>query len=165
VPSQTLANDLETRFPEDTAVKFNYLPALRALFALSDKDPRHAIELLQVAAPYELGSPQSSFFGFFGAMYPVYVRGLAYLAAHRGDEAAAEFQKILDHPGIVLSDPISPVVHYQLGRAYAASGEMEKATLAYHDFLTLWKDADREIPLLKEASAEYEKAQVRGATR
>jgi tetratricopeptide (TPR) repeat protein len=114
---------------------------------------------------FALGSPQSSFFGFFGAMYPVYVRGLAYLAAHRGDEAAAEFQKILDHPGIVLSDPISPVVHYQLGRAYAASGEMEKATLAYHDFLTLWKDADREIPLLKEASAEYEKAQVRGATR
>ena len=158
--SQTLANDLETRFPDDTAVTFSYLPVLRALFTLSDNEPWKAIEQLQAAAPYDLGSPPSSFYGFFGAMYPVYVRGLAYLAAHRGAEAAAEFQKILDHRGIVLSDPIGAVARVQLGRAFAASGEVQKATLAYQDFLTLWKDADREIPILKQANAEYERRQA-----
>jgi hypothetical protein len=157
VRSQALANDLETRFQADTAVTHSYLPVLRALLALNDHEPLNAIEQLQVAAPYELGSPQSSFYGFFGAMYPVYVRGLAYLAAHRGADAAAEFQKILDHRGIVLSDPIGAVARVQLGRAFAASGEIQKATLAYQDFLTLWKDADREIPILKQANAESER--------
>jgi hypothetical protein len=155
--SHTLANDLGTRFQADTAVTHSYLPVLRALLALNDHEPLNAIEQLQVAAPYELGSPQSSFYGFFGAMYPVYVRGLAYLAAHRGADAAAEFQKILDHRGIVLSDPIGAVARVQLGRAFAASGEIQKATLAYQDFLTLWKDADREIPILKQANAESER--------
>jgi hypothetical protein len=160
VRSQALANDLGTRFQADTAVTHSYLPVLRALLALTDNEPLKGIEHLQVAGPYELGSPQSSFYGFFGAMYPVYVRGLAYLAAHRGAEAAAEFQKILDHRGIVLSDPIAAVARLQLGRAFAASGEVQKATLAYEDFLTLWKDADREIPILKQANAEYEKRQA-----
>ena len=93
-------------------------------------------------------------------MYPVYVRGLAYLAMHRGAEAAGEFQKVIDHRGIVLSDPIGAVARVQLGRAFAASGEVQKATLAYQDFLTLWKDADREIPILKQANAEYERRQA-----
>ena len=92
-------------------------------------------------------------------MYPVYVRGEAYLAANQGAEAAAEFQKILDHRGIVLNEPIGALAHLQLGRAYAMSSDMAKARAAYSDFLTLWKDADPDIPILKEAKAEYAKLQ------
>ena len=155
--SQTLANDLEKRFGEDTSVRFNYLPALRAL--LNPNEPSKAIELLQIATPYELGTPRSSIHGFFGALYPVYVRGLAYLTAHQGAEAAAEFQKILDHRGIVVSDPIGALAHLQLGRALAMSEDRVKAKAAYQDFLTLWKDADRDIPVLQQARAEYAKLQ------
>jgi hypothetical protein len=92
--------------------------------------------------PYELGEPQSSFFGFYGALYPIYVRGEAYLALNRGPEAAREFQKIIDHRGIVVSDPIGALAHLQLGRAFVSSGEKTKAKTAYGDFLTLWNDAD-----------------------
>ena len=92
-------------------------------------------------------------------MYPVYVRGLAYLASHRGNEAAAEFQKILDHRGIVLNEPIGALAHLQLGRAYAMQGDTAKARTAYQNFLTLWKDADLDIPIFKEAKAEYAKLQ------
>ena len=155
--SQTLANDLEKRFGEDTSVRFNYLPALRAL--LNPNEPSKAIELLQIGTPYELGTPRSSIHGFFGALYPVYVRGLAYLTAHQGAEAAAEFQKILDHRGIVVSDPIGALAHLQLGRALAVSEDRVKAKAAYQDFLTLWKDADRDIPVLQQARAEYAKLQ------
>ena len=152
---QKLAEDLERRFPEDTAVKFNYLPALRGLLALNDSEPAKAIELLKIAAPYELGSPPSTFYGFFGCTYPVYVRGEAYLAAHQGAEAATEFQKILDHPGIVVSDPIGVLAHWRLGRAYAMQGDTAKAKAAYQDFLTLWENADSDIPILKQAKTEY----------
>jgi len=157
--AQTLANDLESSFPEDTSVKFNYLPTVRAFLALNYGDPAKAIELLQVAAPYELGQPRSSQTSFFGALYPVYVRGQAYLAARRGAEAAREFQKILDHPGITVGDPIGVVAHLQLGRAYALQNDTSKAKAAYQDFLTLWKDADPDIPILKQAKAEYTKLQ------
>jgi len=125
--SQTLADDLERRFPEDTAIRFSCLPALHALLALNHNEPAKAIELLQIAVPYELGAPPSSFFGFFGALYPVYVRGEAYLAANHAAEAATEFQKILDHRGIVLCDPIGALAHLQLGRAFALSGDKIKA--------------------------------------
>jgi tetratricopeptide (TPR) repeat protein len=157
--SQKLANDLETRFPEDTSVRFSYMPSLRALLALNRGEPSKAVELSQVAVPYELGSPRSAIHGFFGALYPVYVRGAAYLAAHRGTEAAGEFQKILDHRGIVVSDPIGALAHLQLGRAFALSRDTAKAKTAYQDFLTLWKDADAEIPILKQAQREYAKVQ------
>jgi tetratricopeptide (TPR) repeat protein len=153
--SQTLANDLEKRFPEDTSVRFSYLPAVRALLALNHGEPSKAIELLQIAVPYDLGAPRSSFHGFFGTLYPVYVRGEAYLAAHQGAQAAAEFQKILNHRGIVVSDPIGALAHLQLGRALALSGEKTKARTAYQDFLTLWKDADPDVPVLKQAKTEY----------
>jgi serine/threonine protein kinase/tetratricopeptide (TPR) repeat protein len=153
--SEALANDLERRFPEDTSVKFSYLPALRARLALNHGEAAKAVELLQPVVPYELGAPHSSAPGFFGALYPVYVRGEAYLAAHKGTEATAEFQKILDHRGIVVSDPIGALAHLQLGRAYALSGDKTKAKSAYQDFLTLWKDADPDIPILKQAQAEY----------
>ena len=92
-------------------------------------------------------------------MYPVYVRGEAYLAAHQGKEAAAEFQRILDHRGIVLNEPIGALAHLQLGRAYSLQGDTAKARAAYQDFLTLWKDADPDIPVFKEAKAEYAKLQ------
>src|ERR1022692_2658361 len=120
--SQTFADDLGKRFPEDTAVRFSYLPVLRALLALKSGEPAKAIELLQIAAPYEFGSPPSAF-GAFGALYPIYVRGEAYLAANQGAEAAAEFQKILDHRGIVVNDPIGALARWRLGKALALSGD------------------------------------------
>ena len=156
---QTLTSDLEKRFPEDTSVKFSYLPVLRARMALNHSDPSKAIELLQIAVPYELGVPQSTFFGFFGALYPVYVRGEAYLALHQGAEAAAEFQKIIDHPGVVLNDPVAVLARLQLGRAYALAGDKNEAKAAYQDFLTRWKDADPDIPILKQARTEFAKLQ------
>jgi len=157
--AQTLANDLENSFPEDTSVKFNYLPTVRAFLALNHGDPENAIELLQVAVPYELGQPRSTQTGFFGALYPIYARGQAYLAASQGAEAVKEFQKILDHPGILVGDPLGVLAHLQLGRAYATQGDAAKARAAYQDFLTLWKDADPDIPVLKQAKAEYAKLQ------
>ena len=157
--AQTLANDLEKRFPDDTSVRFSYVPTLQALLAVNHAESARAIALLQIAAPHELGAPRSSFFAFFGALYPVYMRGQAYLAARQGSEAAIEFQKILDHRGVVVSDSIGALAHLQLGRAYALSGDKAKAKNAYQDFLTLWKDADPDIPLLKQAKAEFAKLQ------
>jgi predicted Ser/Thr protein kinase len=157
--AQTLTNDLEKNFPEDTSVKFNYLPTVRAFLALNHGDAAKAIELLQVAAPYELGQPRSTQTGFFGALYPIYARGQAYLAARQGAEAAREYQKILDHPGIMVGDPVGVLAHLQLGRAYAMQNDATKAKAAYQDFLTLWKDADPNIPILKQGKAEYAKLQ------
>ena len=156
---RALADDLERRFPENTSIRFSYLPVLRARLALNHGEASKAFELLQVAVPHELGVTLSSVSGLFGALYPVYVRGEAYLAARQGAEAAAEFQKILDHRGIVVSDPIGALAHLQLGRAWALSGDKTKAKTAYQDFLTLWKDADPDIPILKEAKAEYARLQ------
>jgi eukaryotic-like serine/threonine-protein kinase len=144
---------LDKKFPEDTVVRFNYLPTLHAQLALSRNDASRAIEVLQAATPYELGDVGNR------SLYPVYVRGEAYLASHQGDEAAVEFQKILDHRGIVLNSPIGALAHLQIGRAYAMQGDTAKAKAAYQDFLTLWKDADRDIPLLKQAKSEYAKLQ------
>ena len=110
---------------------------------------------LQIATPYELATPRSAIHGNFGALYPIYVRGEAYMAEKQGAQAAAEFQKILTHRGIVGSDPIGAMARLQLGRAYALSGDTSKAKTAYEDFLTLWKDADPDIPILKQAKAEY----------
>jgi tetratricopeptide (TPR) repeat protein len=153
--SQRIADDLEKRLPEDTEAQFTYIPALRALLALNHSESPHAIELLQTAVPYELGAPMSSISGFFGALYPIYVRGEAYLAAHRGAEAAAEFKKILDHRGIVINDPVGAVARLQLGRALTLAGDTIAAKAAYQDFVTLWKDSDPDIPILARAKAEY----------
>ena len=154
--AQPLADDLGKRLPEDTIVQFNYLPTTRAQIDLIHNDFARAVEALQPAAPYELGSPHGA---ILLALYPVYVRGEAYLAVHQGSEAAVEFQKILDHRGIVLNEPIGALAHLQLGRAYAMEGDTAKARAAYQDFLTLWKDADSDIPILKQAKAEYAKLQ------
>ncbi len=166
-PIEKLADDLARRFPEDTTVQFNYLPSVRAQSALNRSDPSKAIEALQAAAPYELGTPGA--IAFPVGLYPVYVRGEAYLAAHQGSEAAAEFQKILDHRGVVLNEPIGALARLGVGRAYAleaaaAQGDQAasfraKARTAYQDFLTLWKDADPDIPVLKKARTEYAKLQ------
>ena len=153
--AQTLANDLERRFPEDTSVRFSYLPTVRGLIALNRGEPSKALELLEIAAPYDLSQPRSSIHGYFGALYSVYIRGEAYLKEGRGAEAAVEFQKIPDHRGIVGSDPIGALAHLQLGRAFALSGDVVKAKTAYLDFLTLWKDADPGVPTLERAKAEY----------
>jgi len=156
--AQALADGLAKGFPDDTFVQFNYLPALRAKLALSLSNPQQALDILRVASPYELGLPAIGYYNWPN-LYPVYVRGEAYLAAHRGSEAAAEFQKILDHRGIVLNEPIGALAHLQLGRAFALQGDMAKSRAAYQDFLTLWKDADPDIPILKQAQTEYAKLQ------
>jgi tetratricopeptide (TPR) repeat protein len=157
--SQKLASDLEKRFPEDTPVQFEYIPTLRALFALANQAPLDAVERLQTALPYDFALPGTAFFAKFGGLYPAYVRGEAYLAAGRGREAAAEFQKVLDHRGIVFADPIGALAHVQLGRAYHLVGDDVKAKASYQDFLTLWRDADPDIPILKRVKAEYAKLQ------
>ena len=131
--------------------RFIYIPMLHALPALNHREPANSINLLQTVTPFESGTAAN--------LYPAYVRGEAYLAERQGREAAAEFQKILDHRGIVVSYPIGPLAHLQLGRAKAMAGDNAKANAAYQDFLTLWKDADPDIPILKQAKAEYAKVQ------
>jgi serine/threonine protein kinase/predicted Zn-dependent protease len=154
--TKTLIDSLSKRFPDDTLVHFNYLPTLRAKSVLNRGNASEALESLRATKPYELGMTTSTSFGWT-AMYPAYVYGEAYLAAHRASEAAAEFQKILDHSGIVVNEPIGALAHLQVGRAYAMQGDTAKAKAAYQDFLALWKDADTDIPILKDAKREYAK--------
>ncbi len=155
----SLTDDLEKRFPEDTLARFSYLPVLRALLALDHHAPAKAIELLEVTGPTELGWTGSNSVGFNGSLYPIYVRGLAYLAAGEGIKAAVEFQKILDHRAIVITGTIGAMARLQLARGLAMAGEKPKAKLAYQDFLTLWKDADADIPMFREAKTEYARLQ------
>jgi eukaryotic-like serine/threonine-protein kinase len=156
--AQALAADLAKRFPEDTVVQFNYLPTIHAQLALSHNNSSQAIEALQATAPYELGTEAAGSGGaVMPALHPVYVRGEAYLAAHQGNEAAVEFKKILDHRGVVLNEPIGALAHLGLARAYLLQGDTAKAKAAYQDFLTLWKDADPDIPILQQAKAESAK--------
>ena len=155
---RTLINDLANRFPEDTIVQLNYLPTLQAQLSIDARDGSRAIVVLQAAAPHELGTTPK--FGLLSlALYPVYVRGEAYLAAHSGSEAAAEFQKILDHRGVVGNEPIGVLAHLGLARAYALQGDIVKAHAAYQGFLSLWKDADPDTPILKQAKVECAKLQ------
>jgi serine/threonine protein kinase len=149
IQAQALASELGKNFPEDTTVQFNYLPTIRAQLSMLRHDPAGAVTLLQKSAPYELGMT--------GSLYPIYVRGTAFLAQRSGTGAATEFQKILDHPGAVLSVPIGSLAHLGLARAYALQADTAKARAAYQDFLMLWKDADPNIPVLEEARAEYAK--------
>lgn len=151
--AQAITDEEEIRSPEDTIVRFSYVPVLRAQIAIDKGDPAKAIELLQPAIAYELGASHE----LFGGLYPIYLRGEAYLALQQGAEAALEFQKILDHPGIVGSDPIGALARLQLGRAFVMSGYNAKAKIAYEEFLRLWKDADPGIPILNQARVEYVK--------
>ncbi len=151
--AERLAGDLGKRFTEDTIVKSQYLPMIHAAVALRSDNPGNALKALVPAALYELGQ------GTDVPLYAVYLRGEAYLAAKQGVAAEVEFQKILDHPGVVLDDPVGALAHVGLARAYALSGDQRKAKAAYQDFLALWKDADPDVPILKEAKAEYAKLQ------
>jgi tetratricopeptide (TPR) repeat protein/predicted Ser/Thr protein kinase len=154
--AQVLADDLQKRFPEDTVVRFNYIPTLRAQIALIVPNAGATVaESLAGTSPYELGVPGSS--TFWTNLYPVYVRGEAFLAARQGTQAAAEFQKILDWPGVVVNEPIAALAHLGLARSYALAGDALKSQAAYQDFLTLWKDADPDIPVLVAAKSEYAK--------
>jgi predicted Zn-dependent protease len=153
-----MADELEKQNPLNTVINGYWLPTMRAAVEINRNDPGKAIELLQTAASSELGNPLPQVNGgvFF---YPIYVRAQAYLLLHRGNEAATEFQKFLAHRGVVGNCPLGALAHLGLARAYALQGETAKAKTAYQDFLTLWKDADPDIPILKEAKAEYAKLQ------
>lgn len=147
-----LADELDRKFPYNTSLQKYWLPTIRASIELVRKDPARAIEILQ-ATSYELGDSGT----LAGNMYPAYVRGQAYLEAHQGKEAAAEFQKFLDYPSIVSISPLGALARLGLARAYSLQGDATKARGAYQEFLTLWKDADPDVPIVKQAKAEYAK--------
>jgi tetratricopeptide (TPR) repeat protein len=153
--ASALVSSLEKQYPEDTCVRFSYAPAVRALLALNQGRPAKAIELLTVSKAYELAQTGVSLYVHYGTLYPTYVRGLAYQQLHKPREAAAEFQRMLDHPGLLLADPIGPAARVQLARALRDAGDTAKAKAAYQAFLALWKDADQEIPLLQQARTEF----------
>ncbi|MGB6814716.1 MAG: protein kinase, partial [Candidatus Sulfotelmatobacter sp.] len=150
--AETIAQELVRQHPTDTLINAVALPLIRAAIAMNQGNPGKAIELLQSATPYE--------FGMMPVVRPNYLRGLAYLKLHQGKEAANEFQKILDHPGVcIFSLPTCRLARLQLGRARAEAGDASGARTAYQDFFALWKDADPDVPILKEAKAEYAKLQ------
>jgi len=158
--SGRLAEDLVKRFPEDTFVNFTYAPVLRALAALGRGKPAESVERLEIARPYELAVNGLNFPNFtVGSLHSAYVRGEAFIALRQYAAAAAEFQKILDHRGIVGMDPIGALAHLQLGRMFSLSGDKAKAKAHYDAFLALWKDADPDIPTLESAKAEYSRLQ------
>ena len=148
------AAELDKTFPLDTLVQRYWLPTMRAAVALERNDPSHAIELLKAVNTVELASPKG-----LVLLAPVYVRGEAYLALRDGNRAAAEFQKFVDHRGLVGNFPWGAMARLGLARAYALQGDNAKAQAEYRDFLTLWKDADPDIPIYKQAKAEYAKLQ------
>jgi tetratricopeptide (TPR) repeat protein len=157
--AEKLADHLNQEFPMDTLMQNYWIPAIRASVeldraSLSRKSAEKAIALLQPALPYELADPPPF---AAGTMYPAYLRGEAYLAARKGGEAAAEFQKILDHPGVIVNFPLGALAHLGLARARAISDDAAGARTAYQDFFALWKDADPDVPVLKRARLEYEK--------
>jgi eukaryotic-like serine/threonine-protein kinase len=155
--AESLANDLERHYPRDTLVRFTYVPTLRALVALARNQPAMAIELLQANVRYERAVPATAFNFFFGSLYPVYVRGQAYAASGQHQRAAAEFQKILDHPGLMMGDPAGARARLDKARSLARSGDQAAARSAYQDFLALWENADVDVPILAQAKAESAK--------
>ncbi len=155
IRTEALAHDMAARFPDDTFVKASYGPILEALVALNRGEPARAVERLRSAATYDLAMPPCSSPAFFGALYSVYVRGLAFLALRQGSAAVGEFQRILDHGAIVVSDPIGALAHLQMARALALTGDRERSRRAYEEFLALWSEADPEIPILRQARSEF----------
>jgi tetratricopeptide (TPR) repeat protein len=154
--AEKLAAELDKTYPQDTLVQRNWLPTIRAAIALERKDPNRAIELLKEASAIELGQATSNLTIY---LCPAYIRGEAYRMLRDGTAASAEFQKFIDHRGVVANFPWGALARLGLARAYAMQGDTAKAKAAYRDFLTLWKDADPDIPILKQAKAEYAKLQ------
>ena len=157
--AQALADHLESEFPEDTSIRFSYLPVIHAILALNRGDSAGAIHALEPAIPYELGAPRGAVTCFFGSLYPILFRGEAYLAAHKGPEAAREYRKLIDHRGTMIGDPVSALARYGLARSYALSGDSGNARNQYKEFLALWKDADPDLPVLHKAKAELTRLQ------
>jgi hypothetical protein len=146
-----LIKDLEQEYPTDSLMKLYWLSTINAAIELNRGDAAAALKDLEIAAPYELGAAAT----FISYLYPAYVRGQVYLLAHKPVAAAAEFQKLLDHAGIVLNFVTGALARHQLGRAYAAARDTAKAKAAYQEFFKVWKDADPDNAILKEAKAEY----------
>jgi tetratricopeptide (TPR) repeat protein len=155
--AQKLAAELDKTFPLDTTVQKYWLPTIGSAVALRGKDPNHAIELLKVVSAIELGENNNT--GLNVVLFPVYLRGEAYLMLHDGNAAAAEFQKFVDHYGVVVNFPLGALARLGLARAFALQGDAVKARAKYQDFLALWKDADPDNPVHKQARAEYAKLQ------
>jgi serine/threonine protein kinase/tetratricopeptide (TPR) repeat protein len=154
--AKTIAEELEKNYPSQTVLKVYWLPAIKAATELNAGNSTQALVFLEAAAPYELGQPPQL---QLGTMYPAYIRGQAQLMAHNGAAAVSEFQKFFDHRGVVINFPLGALAHLGLARAYVLSGDTAKAKTAYQDFLALWKDANPDIPILKEARAEFAKLQ------
>jgi eukaryotic-like serine/threonine-protein kinase len=155
--AEALAQKLEQNYSDDTLLHYYWLLVIRGAVAFGRGDARQALQSLQDAAPYDAADPFPVSASPLGNMYSVYVRGEAYLQDRQGHEAAAEFQKILDHPGLVLNGPIMALAHAQLARASALSGDTDKARAQYDAFITLWKDADTDLPILIAAKSERAK--------
>ena len=149
--ARAIAQDLSQQFPNDIWLASYWLPSIRAAIEIERKNPARAIQALEISRPYELGGDPIT----LDTLYPVYLRGQAYLMQKNGGEAVAEFQKIIDHRGRVANGALGALAHLQLGRAYALSSDTAKAKSAYQEFLALWKDADANSLLLREAAAEY----------
>jgi tetratricopeptide (TPR) repeat protein len=152
--AEKLAESLSKDFPQNTIEQGYWLPSIHAAIEVNRRNSAGAVEILQRALPYELGQSQPFQVGF---LYPIYLRGQAYVMGQQGSEAVAEFQKMIDHRGIVLNFPLGALARLGLARAYVVQGDKEKSRVAYQDFLALWKDADSDIPILQQARAEYAK--------
>jgi serine/threonine protein kinase/Flp pilus assembly protein TadD len=153
--AQRIADDIAKNYPQDTIVNFYWLPVIHAVMEINRHNPSKAVELLRAAQQYELGNPYPT----VAPLSPIYFRGYAYVAASRGQEAAKEFERIIDHRGIVQNSPLGALAYLGLARSRAAIADASGARTAYQDFLALWKDADPDIPILKQAKAEYAKLQ------
>jgi tetratricopeptide (TPR) repeat protein len=150
-----MADDLNREFPLDTFVQNYWLPSIRAAVALQRNNPEEAVHLLRATFPYDL----AMFYNTLPTLQPMYLRGEAYLKWGHAAQAREEFQKVLDHPWIGINFVTSALAHLQLGRAQVMMGDKAAARKSYNDFLTLWKDADPDIPIYKQAKAEYAKLQ------
>jgi ATP/maltotriose-dependent transcriptional regulator MalT len=154
--AKRIADDLAARFPLNTVLNRYWLPTIYASIEIDRGNPARAVELLQTTPDYELGSPLPQF-EVGGSLYPVYVRGQAYLSLHQGKEAAEEFQKYVDHSGVAVNCPLAALARLQLARSDVLTGDTKSAREKYQEFLSLWKNSDPDIPILKQAQTEYAK--------
>jgi tetratricopeptide (TPR) repeat protein len=153
--AEALYKEMEKTYPTNTLMKVYWLPSLKAAIEINNNRPSRALLDLEPTATYELGLAD----GYINYLYPAYLRGQAYLLTHNGRAAAIEFQKLLDHQGIVQNFVTGSLAHLQIGHAYALSSDTSRAKSAYQTFLSLWKDADPDVPILKQAKAEFAKLQ------